>query len=156
MSDSLIQIKNENDLTAYYKQQEENHQEVLKKIELLKNFRPQNGLRILGYPSGISYGVLQRVCELLKNVEDFDLLISVSLPPIKNNVFTLARNGSMDQIEIERIQKQQGGIHSEDVYDFGDIRIALFKKKEGEDDKPKILISAFDYSFYRIKESIAV
>lgn len=139
---SLGEVKNLEELDAFFEKNESDISEFLKKLRLMREFKPANGLRVKTYPSGIPSSLLEKLChQIAKSTPDDDI---ISVESKGDFVFALVKNGSLVSNKIEREHKRTGGIHSVDVTDFGEFRILQFSS-EGN------LGKGWDYSLFKVK-----
>ncbi len=123
-----------------------NASDVLKKIDRLGRSLNPYGIAVVGYPAGATLSIVERVCRLVKDVQDFDTFVSKKKAIGQDWENVLVRNYSPLHSEIEKMQQRTGGLYSEIITDLGDFRIA--KVVNGK------IKSAKDYSLYKVEEGI--
>lgn len=145
MPQTATQPLTESALDTEFEKRSSEISDYLKKIDLVKNFKPTNGIRVYQYPSGITYSVLDKICSSLAKEEAYTL-DSITLESKGDFILILSKNGSLMNQKIERVQKSTGGIHSMEVTDFGEFRLLYVKDGKVHDGK--------DFSLYRIKSHL--
>ena len=120
--------------------------DVHEKWGILCNQKNPNGFYVTSYQAGISKAVIERVCDAVRDINSTDLFEALEINKAGGEIyeFWLAKNGSEKHKELERKQHGPTGALTDDVYDFGDVRIYLF-------DDAGDRVSLADFSLYRVK-----
>ncbi|MCE9517609.1 hypothetical protein K8Q96_01245 [Candidatus Nomurabacteria bacterium] len=141
-------ILSKQSLSKLYATLAANANDVLQKLEILKNCKHANGLAVGRYPSGTTVCNLEKVCKYIETVPNFATFESGTISESRNVSFILVRNESQMHSRFERIQKETGGINSNSIEDLGDFLIL--------ETIHDVIINGADFSLYKIKDDVII